>query len=458
VDWPIVVTIMPRYRFVPADLTRPTRAQVEVPVGKQPVGAGIWRATGQGRVPFYLLDIPALYDRPSLYGEKGLDYPDNLARFTALSRGALELLKRLDLRPDILHVHDWQAALVPVYLKSLYRRDPFFRDSRSILTIHNLSYQGRFDLATAGVTGLAERWMTPRFLEYYGELRLLKGGIVSSDRLSTVSPTYQKEIMTPAFGCGFDGILRSRRRHLRGIINGIDTRAWNPSADPDIPFRFSAEHIQGKGRCRRALLSEVGLPSGNEEPLFGVVNRLVEQKGTRLLLETLPDLLELGTRWVVLGGGDPHLELELARLAFRYPDRLALRLDFNDALARRIYAGIDYLAMPSLFEPCGLSQMYAMRYGAVPVVRRVGGLADTVTDLDHPSGEGTGFVFEEPTASALVEAVRRAVSVYRNRRIWPALRRRCMERDFSWRTSARAYLNLYEEALSSPRARISAGP
>jgi len=453
-----VVTIMPRYRIVSKELARPTRTLMEVPVGRRPVGAGIWRATGLGRVPFYLLDIPALYDRPSLYGEKGLDYPDNLQRFTALSRGALELLKHLDLRPDVLHVHDWQAALVPLYLRSLYRRDPFFRDSRSVLTIHNLSYQGRFDLSSAFVTGLADRWLTPRFLEYYGELRMLKGGIVTADRLTTVSPTYQSEIMTPTFGCGFDGILRSRQRHLHGILNGIDTRAWDPSTDPFIPSRFSAAHIQGKGRCRRALLNEVGLPADTDEPLFGVVNRLVEQKGMHLLLETLPELLGLGTRWVVLGSGDPYLELELARLAFRYPDRLALRLDFDDALARRIYAGIDYLLMPSLFEPCGLSQMYAMRYGAVPVVRRVGGLADTVTDLDRSPGEGTGFTFEDPTADALVEVVRRAIDVYRNRRIWPALRRRCMKHDFSWRTSARAYLGLYEEALLSARARIPGGP
>jgi starch synthase len=453
-----VFIIMPLYRVVPDDLVRPTRTRLKVPVGDAPVAAGVWRGKGLGGVTTYLLDIPALYDRPSLYGDRGADYPDNLTRFTALSRGALELLRTLDIRPDILHVHDWQTALVPLYLRSLYRRDAFYRDTRSVLTLHNLSYQGRFDTADIAVTGLEERWATPRFLEYFGELRLLKGGILTADRLTTVSPTYEKEILTPAFGCGFDGVLRTRRAHLRGILNGIDTRMWDPATDPYLPARFSARHIQGKGRCRRALLEEMRLPSDLATPLFGVVNRLVEQKGLHLLVEALPDLLELDTRWVVLGNGDPGLELAIARVSTRYPDRVALRLDFDESLAHRIYAGIDYLMMPSVFEPCGLSQMYAMRYGSVPVVRRVGGLADSVTDLAEDPAAGTGFVFDDPDTGSLTAAIERAVGVYRDRDVWPALRRRAMRSDFSWKSSAQQYLDVYREIMGRPRIRIPAGP
>ena len=448
------IVILPKYKFIPDNLLRPTSHSINIPLGRTTVTAHIWESEIGSEVEVYLLDIPSFFDRASLYGEKGLDYPDNLARFAALSRGALELLKKLKIRPHILHVHDWQTSLIPLYLKSLYRRDPFFERSRSVLTIHNLSYQGRFDPSDMTFTGLRKNFLSPRYIEYYGEIRLLKGGIVSADWITTVSPTYEKEIQTEAFGCGMDSVIRTRAGFLTGILNGIDVKQWNPATDRHIRTRYTPENLRGKSSCKRALLKEMGLPARMDLPLIVMLSRLVEQKGISQAITAMPYLLESGTMWVVLGEGDPAYELKIAGLATSHPERIAIRIGYDDPLAHRILAGGDFILMPSIFEPCGLSQLYAMRYGTIPVVRGVGGLADSVTDYTLNPGKGTGFVFNNATLQALMSAVHRALSVYRHGPLWPELRRRAMAQDFSWSRSAEKYMAIYEKILSRPRAPI----
>ncbi len=449
-----VLLILPKYYQIPEEMIRPTSRVIRVPVGHHPVQARIWEGRAVRGVETYLLDIPAFYDRASLYGEKGQDYADNCARFAALSRGALELVKKLRIRPHIMHAHDWQTALVPLYLKSLYRRDPHFAGTRSVFTIHNLSYQGRFELDAFAQTGLPKTYLSPRYLEYFGELRLLKGGLVAADWITTVSPTYEKEIRTEAFGCGLDGVIRSRAANLTGILNGIDVTEWDPTRDELIPARYSTDDLHGKSVCKRALQREMGLRPETGRPLIGLMSRLVEQKGIAQAVATIPWLAEAGAAVAVLGEGDPAYELEISRLATRWPDRIAIRIGYNNELAHLMQAGIDYLIMPSIFEPCGLVQMYALRYGSIPVVRGVGGLADTVTDYTAEPDRGTGFIFHSAAPGSLQAAVHRAMSVYRHRRIWPGLRRRGMRQDFSWRPSAERYLDLYRQVVMAPRTPI----
>lgn len=449
------ILILPRYRTIPKAYIQPTDNSLDIPIGPAYVKAGIWEGdSSRCGAQVYLLDIPEFFDRPSLYGKKGTNYPDNLARFTALSRGALELLKTLSIRPDILHVHDWQTSLIPLYLKSLYRRDPLFKRTRSVLTIHNLSYQGRFSTADLAITGLGSSYLSPRYLEYFGEIRLLKGGILSADWVTTVSPAYREEIQTEEFGCGLDGVIRARRDFLTGILNGIDTREWNPATDPLIAARFSPEDLDGKNSCKRALLKEAGLPVRMDQPVIAMLSRLVEQKGFSQAIETIPYLLESDTVWVVLGEGDPSYETAISDLAAQHPDRIFIRIGYDTSLAHRIQAGSDFILMPSVFEPCGLSQMYAMRYGTIPIVRGVGGLADTVTDFQPDSGKGTGFVFHDATPQALITAVSQALSIYQHRKMWPQLRRNAMTRDFSWSRSSKQYMALYEKVLTTPRVPI----
>ncbi|MFC1558976.1 glycogen synthase GlgA [Gemmatimonadota bacterium] len=452
------ILIIPKYQSIPESLIRPTDLSIEVPAGRRPVIARVWESRKNGNTSIYLLDIPAFFDRRSLYGEKGLDYPDNLARFAALNRGALELLKKLRIRPHIIHVHDWQTSLIPLYLKSLYRSDPFFERTRSVLTIHNLSYQGQFRTQDMRFTGLSKNYLSPRYLEYFGDIRLLKGGIVSADWITTVSPTYEEEIQNAEFGCGIDGVIRSRAGNMTGILNGIDMKEWDPSRDPLIASRFSVENLQGKTHCKRALLRTMGLPTDTRRPLICILSRLVEQKGIIQAIEAMPWLIEAGATWVVLGEGDPSYELEMAKLATAHPDRIAVRIGYDNAMAHQIIAGSDYLLMPSLFEPCGLSQIYAQRYGTIPVVRGVGGLVDTVSDFTRNPNRGTGFVFQSTTPQALMSAVHRAFSVYRQPKVWTGLRRWVMSQDFSWRRSALEYLEIYQNILAEPRSPIQRGP
>ena len=442
--------VLPLYRQV--DRTRhgvrPTDMRVAVPMGRTVREGRVWEAVLPGsRVRTYLIDQAAFFDRSGLYQEDGRDYADNLERFSFFSQATLQLLGRLRWQPEILHCHDWQAALACAHLAwGPPSSDARFARMRTVLTVHNLAYQGLFPKSQWPLTGLPDGAFDIDGLEFHQQGSCLKGGLVSAARLTTVSPTYAREAQTEKFGCGLDGLLRLRARELTGILNGIDTEAWNPQTDPHIAARYSAARLSGKAACKRALQRQQRLPQ-REELLIGMVQRLAEQKGIDLFLDAAQALLALPVQVVLLGTGDAAYHRRLEALARRFPERLSVNLVFDDALAHQIEAGADAFLMPSRFEPCGLSQMYSMRYGTVPIVRPVGGLADTVVEVETAERPATGFVMQEHAAQALVEAVRRAVNAFGDHRRWRALMRAGMRQDASWGRSARAYVDVYRQAL-----------
>jgi starch synthase len=430
--------VIPRYGFIELKSARRVFDHLPVHFGPDCYYVSIWQSPEE--YPLYLVDCPPLFDREGLYGEAGEDYPDNHVRFAVFARAALGVVRGL-FKTDILHCHDWQAGLVPAYLRTTFAADPTFLGVKTLFTIHNLGYQGLFPRDVLPEIGLDPSVDTPGGMEFYDQLSYIKGGIVYSDWISTVSPTYAREIQTPGYGFGLDGALRARAGALSGILNGVDYREWSPDVDRLIPENYSADDLSGKAVCKRALVEELGLPAeAANRPLLAVVSRLAEQKGTDLLAEVAGEILAEDTYMVVLGTGDPeHEELFRAKAA-EYPGRLAARIGFHNGLAHRIEAGADMFLMPSQYEPCGLSQIYSLRYGTVPVVRATGGLDDTID-------EGTGFKFAEYSGVALLEAVRKAVGVYSDQDTWREMMRRGMLRDFSWKRSAGAYSALYRKLL-----------
>src|SRR5688572_3699020 len=400
-----------------------------------------------------LIDRPELYDRASLYGAGG-DYPDNPRRFAFLCRAALEYALQSGESFDILHAHDWQAGLAPVYLRTLYAGEPRLSGMTAIFTIHNLAYQGNFPADWLVPLELGPEMLSMDALEFWGQISLLKGGIVFSDSITTVSPTYAREIQTKEYGFGFDGVLATRAADLHGILNGIDTDRWDPRRDPFLPEPYDEHTLEKKDAARRALIDLLcpGLTVEQfERPLVGIVSRLVDQKGFDQLEELAPMLPGYGS-FVVLGTGDPRYEKMLRELALAYPTRLAVKIGFDESLAHLIEGAADIFLMPSYFEPCGLNQMYSMRYGTVPVVRATGGLDDTVTDYNDAVESGTGFKFRPYTAAALLDAMERAKTVFANPSNWKRLQVAGMRQDFSWDRSAREYVKLYESARGRPRA------
>jgi starch synthase len=425
-------------------------------MGNARMAGRLWRAhLPKSVVPVIGIEQRELFDRESLYQNNGVDYPDNLKRFSFLSQAALEMLSQIGWHPDIIHAHDWQAALACAHIAfGPYGRMRQTAGLRTVLTIHNLAYQGLFGREQWALTGLPESAYGIDGLEFYGKINCLKGGLLSAHAVTTVSPTYAEEIQTPEEGCGLDGVLRHRRESLMGILNGIDTEEWNPRTDKALAARYSSGRMAGKSLCKLALQRAMGLPQ-RQDMLIGMVQRLAEQKGFDIVLEAMDSLMALPIQLVVLGTGDPVYERQLQERATQFPHKLAVRLHFDNALAHQIEAGADAFLMPSRFEPCGLNQMYSMRYGTVPIVRKIGGLADTVSDVEPralKSGLATGIVFEPYTARAMHEAVRRAVAAYANDSVWSALVRNCMCQDFSWGRSAEAYVGLYERLrLTAPR-------
>ena len=425
--------IMPRYRAVD-----PKKFSLK------PITPSVWQgALPKSAVPVYFIEQPSLFDRDGLYQDRGADWPDNLERFSVFSQAALAAVEQLGWQPEIVHCHDWQASLVCAHLALTRARDPFWQSAGTVLTIHNLAYQGLFPESAWSVTNLPREAFTMHGLEFYGKINCLKGGLVYADVLTTVSPTYAKEIQLAEFGCGLEGVLASRRDDLLGILNGIDPDEWNPQTDPHTPAKYSVDKRAGKAACKRALQAGQKLP---QQPvlLIGMIQRLAEQKGIDIFVQAAEELLAMPLQIVILGTGDPAYHQKLTGLARRFPEQLAVNLTFNNALAHQIEAGCDAFLMPSRFEPCGLNQMYSMRYGTVPIVRRVGGLADTVTDRT------TGFVFEDYSAPALVQAVTRAAAAFGDRTRWDALMANGMRLDTSWTHSAGEYVKVYQRALAKP--------
>jgi len=440
---------LPAYRTVLDQLAAPHQlAQFHIAGCRFPVRLLLSRLPATD-VPLYLVDIPQYYDRVGgPYGTaEGLDWPDNAQRFAAFSRVCADLaLGRLDphWQPDLVHANDWQTALVPALL-SLEPRHP-----ASVFTIHNLAYQGRFPADTFQRLALPQSLWGPEGLEFYGDLVFIKGGLLFADWLTTVSPTYAQEIQTPPFGYGLDPILRWRSERLVGILNGVDYHQWDPRRDPYIPAHYDPDHLDGKARDKDALRAHFGILGDPDAPLAAFIGRLVEQKGADLILDALPQLLARGLRLVILGSGDADLEARVRRTADAHPGQVAAHLGYSEALAHLIEAGADLFLMPSRFEPCGLNQIYSLRYGTVPVVHRTGGLADSVVDASPENlaqGTATGFQFAPATAGALAGAVHRALDLYADRPRWEALMRRGMAQDFSWQRAAGHYLALYRRAL-----------
>lgn len=385
------------------------------------------------------------FDREGLYGENGQDYADNAERFVFFCRAALEALRPDP--PDILHCHDWQAALAITFLKAQAEVYAELSEAKTVFTAHNLGYQGIFPPSVWPLMGLDRSLFNERQLEFHGNINFLKGGLAFADALTTVSPTYAEEIKTADQGAGLEGVFCQRASDLAGILNGIDTGVWNPRTDPLIAKPYSDGDISGKRLCKLDLQRAFGLPEILDIPLFGMVTRLVSQKGIDILAEAIDHMLWRDIQLAVLGSGNPSDEAFFTRLATRYPDKVGVQIGFDDALAHRIIAGSDLLFMPSHYEPCGLTQMYALRYGTIPIVRGTGGLKDTVREFGPLTGEGTGFVFWVYDRYALLDAVYRALQIYEDRKAWDRLMRNAMAADFSWERSAREYEGLYRKLL-----------
>jgi starch synthase len=422
--------VIPRYGSI--DLKGARRVYDGIAIYLGPVRHDVTIYQAPAEFPFYLVDCPPLFDRKGLYGESGMDYPDNHIRFAVFARAALAVARSL-FRTEIFHCHDWQAGLVPALLRSSFATDPTFLGVKTLFTIHNLGYQGLFPKGALEEAGLDAEIYRPDGIEFFGQISYIKGGIAFADALNTVSPTYAREILTPEYGFGLDGALRARAGVLSGILNGVDYRAWDPAADALIPARYSVEDLAGKRVCKERLLEEVGIPpAAMDRPLLGIVSRFTRQKGADILAEVASQMVAEDIYLVALGSGDPEYEAFFRLMAAEHPGRIAVRVGFDNGLAHRIEAGADLFLMPSRYEPCGLNQIYSLRYGTVPVVRATGGLDDTIE-------EGTGFKFAESSGPALLEAVRTAARAYSEGAGWQEMMRRGMRKDFSWKASAARY-------------------
>jgi starch synthase len=449
-----VSVIMPRYPAIERAVRSLEKVHdpLVVPMGSQTEEGAVWSAKLAARVPVYFIEHQAYFDRDALYSTASGDYPDNAQRFAFFAKAALAACQALKLQPDIIHCHDWQAALIPAYLQTVLQHDPAWASTGSLLTIHNITYQGLFPPEVMAFLELPPDTYSPDGIEFYGQVNYLKAGIVYADLINTVSRRYSQEIQTPEFGCGLEGILRYREQDVYGILNGIDDGAWNPAKDRLIAARYSATNLSGKQVCKRDLVKTFGLsPAWTNAPLVGMISRLVDQKGFDLLESAIHRLLALDLGLVVLGTGQAHYEDFLHQVRARYPGKVGVVIGFDDVLAHKIEAGSDIFLMPSRFEPCGLNPMYSLRYGTVPVVRATGGLDDTIEAYEPGLDRGNGFKFEPYDAEALLATLQRALTLYRDRAAWERLMRRGMQADFSWAKSAQAYADLYATALARRR-------
>ena len=440
-----VATVIPRYMDAKTAPANRVLRDLRIAFGTSTYDVSVWELKAAGSRVFFV-DEPALFDRPGLYGADGKDFPDNHIRFAVLSKAALEISRRL-FRADVIHCHDWQASLVPAFLKDPRLADPHWLGLRTLLTIHNLGYQGLFDRSLLAEMGLPQQFYTVDGVEFWGQINLLKAGIVFADAISTVSAKYAEEIQTPEYGFGLEGLLRKRAGVLTGIVNGADYSRWNPQTDTLISAHYSPDNLTGKLVCKRSLLKEMGLPErAAQRPLFGIISRFTSQKGFDLIGEAAPQLFKDDVYMVALGNGEAKWEELFRKLQEDFPEKIAVRFGYDDPLAHRIEAGSDSFLMPSRYEPCGLNQMYSLKYGTVPVVRATGGLDDTITSA--PPNEATGFKFVDYNGKALLDAIRQASRKFADRKAWTAMMLRGMRKDFSWTASAGEYSRLYRKIAS----------
>lgn len=439
-----VAVVLPRYRTT--HFKNIVIKSLTIPMGTALRFPAIADGGRLGGVQYFFVDDPEYFDRDQLYGVGGRDYPDNAERFAEFARAAIELAKQLWL-PDVIHCHDWQSALVPVLLQTAYAADPQLSAIPVVFTIHNMGYHGLFPRDVLARIGLPASLFRIDALEFFGHINYLKGGLIFSDYLTTVSRKYAQEIQTTEYGHGLDGVMRTRAEHLVGILNGVDYSIWNPEVDRLIAARYSAKDLSGKQVCKRDLLAEFQLPEENlERPLIGIVSRFADQKGFDLMAQVTDVLMQPELAIVALGAGEAKYERMFRELSQQFPERLAVKVAYDNTLAHKIEAGADIFLMPSRYEPCGLNQIYSLRYGTVPVVRATGGLDDTIEPFDPATGRGTGFKFSEYTGPALLAALQEALAAFADKPSWRRLQTNGMAQDFSWNASALEYGRLYDVA------------
>jgi len=450
-----VGVVLPRYRGTKT--TGTLLPSLTVPLGDRLYFADVLGTAPVLGVRYFFVDVPELFDREQLYGEKGKDYPDNGVRFALFSKAAIEIAKRVWV-PDVIHCHDWQTALVPVLLCNSYEEDTMMRPVPVVFTIHNMGYHGLFHRHILRQIGLPESLFHQDALEFYGKVNYLKGGLIFSDYLTTVSRRYAQEIQTAEYGHGLEGVVRGRGERMVGILNGVDYAAWSPENDTFIAGRYTAKDLAGKRLCKKDLLEQFKLPVKEKDldrPLIGIVSRFADQKGFDLIAQDAEEILSEDLTMVALGAGEPKYEHLFRVLAMRFPEKLGVKVAYDNAIAHKIEAGSDMFLMPSRYEPCGLNQIYSLRYGTVPVVRATGGLDDTIQDFDPQTGQGTGFKFEIYDGQALLACIRRALATYRDTKAWKKVQANGMAKDFSWKASAAEYAQLYETARKSRNLRAA---
>jgi len=450
-----VDVLMPKYRSIHPDKfdIKKLDLRVDIVLNARPVSAGFWQYSDERGTRYLFLDCDKYYDRENLYGTAEADYEDNAERFVFLTRAAIEFALASGIRYDVFHAHDWQAALTTVYLRTLYAGEPLLQDAAAVMTIHNLGYQGIFWHLDMPLVGVGWEFFTPKHMEFHGKLNFLKSGIVFSDEVNTVSPGYRNEILTPEFGFGLEGVLRDKGEHLSGILNGVDYTMWDPAVDSLIAANYSPEDLSGKAQCKTDLQQIAGLPVQPDVPVIGMVSRLSSQKGIDLVDGALDALTGRDLQIVLLGTGEAQYHESLRKAQKRFPERIKVFLTFDYELSHKIFAGADLMLVPSRYEPCGLNQLYALKYGTVPVVRATGGLIDTVEELSLEHDSGTGFLFVEEDSAALERTVLRAIDIYTMQsEAWKRLVVRCMRRDFSWGQSAAKYIALYKKAIRERRS------
>ncbi len=440
-----VSVFVPRYRQTKLQNPNKILPSITVPFDDRYRFCSVLDGGMLNGVQMYFVDYPPFFDREALYGTAIGDYPDNAERFALLCRAVLEATKFLG-RPDILHCHDWQTALIPILLNTLYAEDPVFERVPCVFTIHNLGYQGLFQPEILPLLLLPWDLFTMTKLEFYGKVNFLKGAITSADFITTVSRRYAQEIQTSEYGFGLEGVLRARSGTVAGILNGVDYSQWSPETDTHIAANYSASDLDGKAACKRALLKDFALPEDTQLPVLGIVSRFAGQKGFDLIQQVSDRLAREDLIIVALGTGDHDYEDMFRRLNKQYPQKFAVKIAFDDDLAHQIEAGADMFLMPSKYEPAGLNQLYSLKYGTVPIVRATGGLDDTVEQWDPETGKGTGFKFREYNGEALLETVRTALAAFRDQQKWRVLMRNGMAQDYSWDASARDYVRVYERA------------
>ncbi|MEK7880698.1 MAG: glycogen synthase GlgA [Deltaproteobacteria bacterium] len=439
-----VTLFMPLYREVREKklMGESTGKHIPVMVGRREVVCELYKSELEG-IPVYFLRKDEYFDRSYLYSMPEGDYFDNLDRFVCFSKGVLESLLALGIKPDVIHVNDWQSSLIPAYIKGVYGYH--FADTATLLTIHNIAYQGLFDKEFFDLTGLPPEFYGVDGLEFWDKMSLLKGGIIYSDMVTTVSQGYSKEIQTPEYGYGLEGVLSKRSDVLHGILNGVDYGVWNPKTDKFLAANYDSKSLKAKAVCKKDLLKEYSLNLPENSPLIGIISRLADQKGFDILSKAMEELMALDIGIIVLGTGEKKYHELFIELAKRYPKKLGVKIAFDNALSHKIEAGCDMFLMPSRYEPCGLNQIYSLRYGTIPIVRATGGLDDTIKDYNK--GEGNGFKFVEYSEDALVAKVKEAVTVYSDKKAWQTLQKKAMSEDFSWDVSAGKYVELYELAI-----------